>query len=89
MERIIIRSDVMKPEVIHSKADCRNMSCPMPIVTLKKKLKELEIGQVIEMVATDPGSVPDVKGWSQQTGQELLYHEQIGKEYFFYIKKTK
>ena len=79
----------MKPEIIHAKADCRNMSCPMPIVTLKKKLKELEIGQVIEMVATDPGSVPDVKGWSQQTGHELLHHEQKDKEYYFYIKKTK
>lgn len=79
----------MKPEVIHQKTDCRNMSCPMPIVTLKKKLKNMEVGQVIEMVATDPGSVPDVKGWSQQTGNELLHHEQVGKEYFFYIKKTK
>ena len=41
------------------------------------------------MVATDPGSVPDVKGWAQQTGHELLHHEQQGKEYYFYIKKTK
>ena len=79
----------MKPELIHLKADCRYMSCALPIVSFKMMLKDLEIGLVIEMVATDPGSVPDVKGWSQQTGQELLFHEQIGKEYFFYIKKTK
>ncbi len=79
----------MKPEVIHVKADCRNMSCPMPIVTLKKKLKDLQIGQIVEMIATDPGSVPDVKGWANQTGNELVHHEQVGKEYFFYIKKTK
>ena len=79
----------MKPELIHLKVDCRNMSCPMPIVTLKKKLKDIEIGQVVEMVATDPGSIPDVKGWASQTGHELLHHEQQGKEYFFYIKKAK
>ncbi len=79
----------MKPELIHEKADCRKMSCPMPILTLKKKLKAMEVGQIIEMVATDPGSVPDVKGWAQQTGQELLHNEQVGNEYFFYIKKVK
>ena len=49
----------------------------------------MEIGQVVEMVATDPGSPSDVKGWSQQTGHELLHNEQVGKDYFYYIKKSK
>lgn len=79
----------MKPEKIDQKADCRNLSCPMPIVKLKKAIKGMEIGQIVEMVATDPGSVSDVKGWAQQTGHELLFNEQVGNEYFFYIKKAK
>ena len=79
----------MKPEKIDVTADCRKMSCPMPIVTIKKKMKDMAVGQIIEMVATDPGSVPDVKGWANQTGNELLHHEQVDKEYFFYIRKMK
>ena len=79
----------MKPEVIHVKLDCRNLSCPMPVVKLKKQIGTMEVGQVVEMVATDPGSVSDIKGWSQQTGHELLHNEQVGKEYFYYIKKSK
>ena len=79
----------MKPETIDVQADCRKMSCPMPILTIKKKMKDMQVGQIIEMIATDPGSVPDVKGWVNQTGHELIHHEQIDKEYFFYIKKTK
>ena len=79
----------MKPEKIDVTADCRKMSCPMPIVTIKKKMKDMTVGQIIEMVATDPGSLPDVKGWVNQTGNELIHHEQIDKEYFFYIRKVK
>lgn len=78
----------MKPEKIDVQADCRKMSCPMPILTMRKKLKAMEVGQVIEMVATDPGSVNDVKGWANQTGNELMHHEQVENEYFFYVKKT-
>ncbi len=79
----------IKPETIHFKLDCRNLSCPIPIVKLKKQINSMEIGQVVEMVATDPGSPSDVKGWSQQTGHELLHNEQVGKDYFYYIKKSK
>lgn len=79
----------MKPDKIDAKVDCRRMSCPMPIVHLKKNIKNLEVGQILEMVATDPGSVSDVKGWAQQTGHELVHNEQVGNEYFYYIKKTK
>ncbi len=79
----------MKPEKVDIQVNCRNMSCPMPIVHLKKNIKTMDVGQVLEMVATDPGSVSDVKGWSQQTGHELVHNEQIGKDYFYYIKKSK
>ena len=79
----------MKPEVINFTVDARNLSCPMPIVKLKKQINTMNVGEVVEMVATDPGSMSDVKGWSQQTGHELLHQEQVEKEFFHYIKKSK
>ena len=81
-----------KPEVVHEHVDCRNMACPMPIVTMKKTLTKMAVGNVLEMVATDPGSISDVKGWSSQTGHPLLHHETVEvkkkNEYFFYIQKA-
>ncbi len=69
--------------------DCTGLACPMPILRTKKAVDALKVGQVLKMIATDPGSVPDVTAWSQKTGHELLSHEQTGKSYTFYIRKTK
>jgi len=78
-----------KPDKVDVELDCRNLSCPMPVVKLKKTINGMQLGQIVEMVATDPGSVSDISGWSQQTGHELLHHEQVDKDYFYYIKKSK
>lgn len=78
----------MKPEFVIS-IDCRKLSCPLPILRTKKGIGKIEIGQILEMVATDPGSTADMSAWSRQTGHELVFTEQIEKEYFFYIKRTK
>jgi len=69
--------------------DCSGLACPMPILKTKKAVDALKVGQVLQMTATDPGSVPDVKAWSQKTGHELLSYEQQGDKYVFLIKKTK
>lgn len=76
-----------KPEYILS-VDCRRMSCPLPILKVKKAVDGIEVGQILEMIATDPGSVADMKAWARQTEHDLLYTEQQEKEYFFYVKKT-
>ncbi len=68
--------------------DCTGLMCPMPVVKTKKALKELEVGQVLEMVATDPGSIPDMEAWARQTGHELLESEEGDGKYRFLIKKT-
>jgi tRNA 2-thiouridine synthesizing protein A len=65
------------------------MACPMPILKTKKAVDAMKVGQVLKMTATDPGSVPDVKAWSQRTGHELLNHEEQGGIFTFYIKKVK
>ncbi|MFX4303216.1 sulfurtransferase TusA family protein [Alicyclobacillus tolerans] len=52
--------------------DCKGLSCPMPIVRTKKAIEEIEAGQVLEVIATDPGSVADMKSWSIRTGHQFL-----------------
>jgi tRNA 2-thiouridine synthesizing protein A len=67
--------------------DCSGMACPMPILKTKKAMDALQTGQVLKMVATDPGSVPDVEAWTNKTGNELLGHEKDGSKFVFYIKR--
>jgi tRNA 2-thiouridine synthesizing protein A len=69
--------------------DCSGLTCPMPIIKTKKKMDTLHEGQVLKMIATDPGSLPDVEAWTSKTGNQLLSHEKEGNKFIFYIKKTK
>lgn len=66
--------------------DCRGMFCPMPIVHLKKATKNMQPGQVLRLVATDPGSNRDVSAWARKTGNEILDSSEEGKEFTFIIK---
>ena len=52
--------------------DLKNLSCPIPIVKTAKAMKELAPGQLLEVFATDPGSVPDFNAWSKSTGNPLV-----------------
>ncbi len=71
------------------KLDCSGLLCPMPVVKTKKALKGMDIGQTLEMVSTDPGSMPDMHAWANQTGHELLDAKDEGGNVFkFIIKKT-
>ncbi len=67
--------------------DCRGMMCPMPIVQLTKAMKRMESGQVLEMMADDPGAKEDVPAWSHRTGNELFETKEEGDLIYFYIKK--
>lgn len=69
--------------------DCSGLSCPMPILKTKKAVDGLQIGQVLKMIATDPGSTSDMEAWTQKTGHELVSSEQDGEKFVFYIKRTK
>lgn len=68
--------------------DTSGLSCPMPIVKTKKAMKDLEIGEILEMISTDPGSIPDMEAWARQTKHELLEAKDEGSSYRFMIKKT-
>ena len=67
--------------------DTRGLSCPLPILKTKKSLNELASGQVLKIVATDPGSVKDMQAFSKQTGHALLSSEEQNKEFIFFMKK--
>lgn len=75
--------------IIDVELDCKGMFCPMPIVKLKKTTKTMESGQVLKLVATDPGSTRDVPAWAKKTGAEILETNEDGGEYVFVIKVNK
>jgi len=68
--------------------DARNLNCPLPILRTKKALNGMETGDLLEIQATDPGSVNDLSSFCEQTGNELVSSESGDKEYFFVIRKT-
>ena len=67
--------------------DARGLACPLPILRTKKALATLKSGQVLRIIATDPGSVKDFQAFSRQTGNELLEHSEKDKEFEFFMKR--
>ncbi len=75
---------------IHKTLDARNFNCPVPVLKSKKALMKLDVGQVLEILTTDPGSKKDIPAWAHVTGQELISVEESGPEEFrFLIKRLK
>jgi tRNA 2-thiouridine synthesizing protein A len=67
--------------------DARGLNCPLPILRAKKALTDMASGQVLRIVATDPGSVKDFAAFSKQTGNSLLSSETVENEFIFFMKK--
>ena len=67
--------------------DAKGLNCPLPILRAKKALAEMASGQLLRILATDPGSVKDFAAFAKQTGNELLSTAEKGKEFEFYIKR--
>jgi tRNA 2-thiouridine synthesizing protein A len=67
--------------------DARGLNCPLPILKAKKALAEMTSGQVLRVMATDPGSVRDFQAFAKQTGNELLSHAQADREFIFFMKR--
>jgi len=68
--------------------DARGLNCPLPILRAKKSINSMSAGQVLRIVATDPGSVKDFEAFCKQTGNELLETTQDDGEYQFNIRKS-
>jgi tRNA 2-thiouridine synthesizing protein A len=67
--------------------DLKGLSCPLPIVKTAQAIKELASGELIEALATDPGSVADFTAWCTSTGNELLEHTEEDGVFRFVIRK--
>ena len=67
--------------------DARGLNCPLPILRAKKALTDMSSGQVLRILATDPGSVKDFEAFAKQTGNELLSSTESGGEFHFLMKK--
>ena len=68
--------------------DAKGLNCPLPILKAKKALKGMTAGQVLEIQATDPGSVAEFAAFCNQTGNELLSQSNEGDVYTFEIKRS-
>jgi len=68
--------------------DATGLPCPMPIVKLAQQIKTIEPGNVLKLIADDPGSTDDVPAWCRRTGNELLENQEETGQFIFYIKKT-
>ncbi len=71
----------------HAELDARGMNCPLPILKAKKSLNALAEGEVLQIRATDPGSVKDLEAFCKQTGNELLSSSEANGEFVFLLKK--
>lgn len=68
--------------------DASGLNCPMPILRAKKALKELSSGDVLRIIATDPGSVKDFEAFAKQTGNELLESTTEGDSFVYRLRKA-
>lgn len=73
----------------NKKIDCTGLFCPMPIVRTRDAMREMTIGQVLEMLSDDPASDADMKSWTLRTGNELLEVSRDGGLYRFLVRKTR
>jgi len=67
--------------------DVKGLNCPLPILRTKKTLAEMSSGQVLHVLATDPGAVKDFEAFARQTGNELLANAETGSVFEFYLKR--
>ena len=69
--------------------DTSGVCCPMPIVQTRQAIDQIEVGQILEVIATDPGSRVDLPAWAANTGHELLTAEQNGDGFRFLVRRVK
>jgi tRNA 2-thiouridine synthesizing protein A len=81
-----MEADVMTVHIAHL-VDARGLSCPMPIVKTAQAIRTIDSGELIEVLATDPGSVKDFAAWSRTTGNELIEQTADGGVFRFVLRR--
>lgn len=69
--------------------DCRGLICPMPVIKLSRAIKAVPVGTVVELLATDPGSVPDLEAFEKQTGHRVLERSEDGGVFRFRVQRSR
>ncbi|HMV05215.1 MAG TPA: sulfurtransferase TusA family protein [Accumulibacter sp.] len=67
--------------------DVKGLNCPLPILRTKKALAEMAAGQVLRVLATDPGSVKDFQAFARQTGNELVSWNETSQVFEYFLKR--
>ena len=67
--------------------DTRGLNCPLPILKAKKALSEMQAGEILKVISTDPSSTRDFQAFARQTGNELLEQSQNGKDYIHFMRR--
>lgn len=68
--------------------DLKGLPCPMPVVKISKGIKEVEVGQVVEAITSDPGALADFPAWAKTSGNEILKTDNTEGVITFYIKRN-
>lgn len=68
--------------------DLKGLVCPIPVVKIAGAIRQIEVGQVIEAEATDPGVMADIPAWCRSTGNELLNIDREGKTFVFRVRRS-
>ena len=72
---------------IAKEIDTRGLNCPLPILKAKKSLNEMESGQLLKVVSTDPGSVRDFQAFARQTGNDLVEQQTVGDDFIHVLRR--
>ena len=76
-------------EQVRKKLDCIGLYCPMPILKTREELDKIAIGDVLELLADDPASEPDIKAWAKRSGQQIVSIDRTGEGFRFLIRKVR
>ena len=66
--------------------DARRMLCPMPVIKTQNKVKELTVGDILDVICTDPGALSDIPAWARINGHELIEHREQDNEIIITVK---
>jgi tRNA 2-thiouridine synthesizing protein A len=69
--------------------DCTGLQCPLPVIKTAQTMKALEMGQVLELLATDPGVEPDIQAWTRRTGNELVSIEERDGVFHVFLRRAR
>lgn len=72
---------------IDKEIDTRGLNCPLPILKAKKALTDMQSGQLLKVVSTDPGSVRDFQAFCKQTGNELVEQQTVGADFIHVLRR--